>query len=287
MPELFLKHYGVKGQKKGIRRYQNEDGSLTPLGHQQYERMRHELLLKYPEWDELNSMDSQRIAMIYDHSFAPNKIVIKAGKKLQRLTNNPNEDERGYTYASYKSEDNDRYYVEWGKPDGFKTMLEITDDLIIPIYQSRVEMATKAIRNADIDRVVSEIGYGVKDKAENDIIYKHLASAETFLNRAKDMTIEKLSNQLYKDFSSSLAYSEYNRKIFFEELEKQGYNAVVDDWDKGFAKEPIIILDRSKNTKQISSEKINFDEVMKKAEKLGYSEEDKQLLRKLYNQNGD
>jgi hypothetical protein len=30
--EYELYHYGIKGQKWGIRRYQNKDGSLTPLG---------------------------------------------------------------------------------------------------------------------------------------------------------------------------------------------------------------------------------------------------------------
>ena len=30
-----LKHYGVKGMKWGVRRYQNADGTLTPLGKQQ------------------------------------------------------------------------------------------------------------------------------------------------------------------------------------------------------------------------------------------------------------
>lgn len=31
-----LKHYGVKGQKWGVRRYQNNDGSLTPEGRKRY-----------------------------------------------------------------------------------------------------------------------------------------------------------------------------------------------------------------------------------------------------------
>ena len=31
-----LYHHGIKGQKWGIRRYQNEDGSLTPAGRERY-----------------------------------------------------------------------------------------------------------------------------------------------------------------------------------------------------------------------------------------------------------
>lgn len=31
-----LRHHGIKGQKWGIRRFQNEDGSLTPAGEKRY-----------------------------------------------------------------------------------------------------------------------------------------------------------------------------------------------------------------------------------------------------------
>lgn len=31
-----LKHFGIKGMKWGIRRFQNEDGSLTPAGRERY-----------------------------------------------------------------------------------------------------------------------------------------------------------------------------------------------------------------------------------------------------------
>lgn len=34
--EDYLEHYGTKGQKWGIRKYQNEDGSLTAEGKQRY-----------------------------------------------------------------------------------------------------------------------------------------------------------------------------------------------------------------------------------------------------------
>lgn len=36
MSEVYLMHYGIKGQKWGIRRYQNEDGTRTEAGKERY-----------------------------------------------------------------------------------------------------------------------------------------------------------------------------------------------------------------------------------------------------------
>ena len=40
----YIKHHGIKGQKWGVRRFQNKDGSLTPIGRkrQQYDGPVHE-----------------------------------------------------------------------------------------------------------------------------------------------------------------------------------------------------------------------------------------------------
>lgn len=35
----YIAHHGIKGQRWGIRRYQNEDGSLTPAGERRYNRL--------------------------------------------------------------------------------------------------------------------------------------------------------------------------------------------------------------------------------------------------------
>ena len=34
--ETYLVHHGILGQKWGIRRFQNQDGSLTPAGRERY-----------------------------------------------------------------------------------------------------------------------------------------------------------------------------------------------------------------------------------------------------------
>lgn len=39
MKKTYLVHHGIKGQRWGVRRFQNEDGSLTPAGVRRYQRL--------------------------------------------------------------------------------------------------------------------------------------------------------------------------------------------------------------------------------------------------------
>lgn len=59
---MYLVHHGVKGQKWGIRRYQNEDGSLTPEGRRHYNiGERGELIPKDKNFDPLNKKDISKM----------------------------------------------------------------------------------------------------------------------------------------------------------------------------------------------------------------------------------
>ena len=39
MDDFLLQHFGIKGMKWGVRRFQNEDGTLTPAGKRRYAKM--------------------------------------------------------------------------------------------------------------------------------------------------------------------------------------------------------------------------------------------------------
>lgn len=64
-----LYHHGIKGQKWGIRRYQNADGSLTELGRKRYNiamRKEHESMKKY----DSNKNFNDYVDAIYNKSYS-------------------------------------------------------------------------------------------------------------------------------------------------------------------------------------------------------------------------
>ena len=61
----FLIHHGIKGQKWGVRRFQNEDGSLTPAGRERYGRELNRALNKV---SRLNNPDRRTKITFNNHN---------------------------------------------------------------------------------------------------------------------------------------------------------------------------------------------------------------------------
>lgn len=64
--EMYLAHHGIKGQKWGVRRYQNPDGSLTAAGKQRYRDGTKSDEEKLRRYDELVGVNKERKAAYSD-----------------------------------------------------------------------------------------------------------------------------------------------------------------------------------------------------------------------------
>ena len=87
---MFIAHYGIKGQRWGIRRYQNDDGTLTPEGRIRYGVQGNERSAKEAK-DIQKELNRYRTATkLNPSSYARNKFREKENKLRE------NAEKRGY-----------------------------------------------------------------------------------------------------------------------------------------------------------------------------------------------
>lgn len=91
-----LYHHGIKGQKWGIRRYQNEDGSLTEAGKKRYITTQKKLINKlnrsidkvhyYKERNKMIEKSNKNIMDIVGQSYSVNFSKKFNDKKIKKYT---------------------------------------------------------------------------------------------------------------------------------------------------------------------------------------------------------
>lgn len=79
-----LYHHGIKGQRWGVRRYQNKDGTLTAAGRKRYDV---DEIVRQREGLKINSKTSSGTEVMLDHNHTPafTKFMARHNEKVREL----------------------------------------------------------------------------------------------------------------------------------------------------------------------------------------------------------
>lgn len=137
-PEGELKHYGVLGQKWGVRRYQAKDGSLTPAGKKRYNKemeklKKEEKILKNKQRtaNKLSKLESKRKEVEELRKKSPDKEETKTETTKRSIKDLSNDELRAITTRlelEKKYRDLSPKKVSLGK----KIITTIGKDIILP-----------------------------------------------------------------------------------------------------------------------------------------------------------
>ncbi len=264
MAERALTHHGILGQRWGVRRFENKDGSLTPAGIKRYaDDEANTTTNKNHSISNIPLSSKKNTKSLEKNPYKINKdgsVEIKAGAQLQRVLTKTGKDSNsstdygidGATYVSFTKGDNLKYGYYYGKA-GRKGFFKRPASEIVTLN------ATQTLKSPSPGDAAKEFLSILKNNPEAVKILKKEVKDNIFVNEKDiDMALANPSSKAaHNVYSAAYDISVYNpslkgiRDNFSNNLKKKGYNMIMDPSDSTFGEYdlPMVLLDGPSSTK--------------------------------------
>lgn len=251
----YLIHYGIPGQKWGIRRFQNEDGTYTDEGrYRRKGEYRKQSLVK----NQLG-IDIKRSKFRNTDIDRSKETHLKKGSNVYHVTPNKFKEFRKGQDLFVSATDRDR--------DLYKSMLTMQMRKKGIGKNSSINELTLKL-NKDLNAPSNEI----QKKIFNTVYLKNKKVFDEDIRKNTEKN-SKNSKDPYDMFIKTLNKKHKSKDMFYSELRKNGYNAVLDQHDVSDswmqASRPLILMDALNDIGDIKIRKITDKDIRKSLKKLG------------------
>ncbi len=262
----YLIHYGIPGQKWGVRRFQNEDGTWTDLG-KRLRRTGDSEALVLPKGTSVN-----RVSMY-------KKDKLKGSKYLYTDIDKDIYEGAFSTYLKYRYGDKRAVY---------KKTYETKEDLIAPSEKKAREIVENRMKDKNVSRNVNNMA--------SILVMRGMAQAREVLNNnnikideskgnlatayAYEDVFSKSSKEVQDKILNDLRWAAYNSMVennkrelnaMLKEVSKQGYNSILDYNNVKIyneAAESFIVINSKKTLKEINNKRLEDEYIKETYEKV-------------------
>jgi len=293
MNELY--HHGILGMRWGIRRFQNKDGSLTPMGRERYQQ----LVERSFAYNNAKKYESERQENLKKHGVSSKDAdtdILKKGMTVRRITNVQEDVDDRRKYTSITDRDRETYrnnadllpMQNRTEPDYYEETYKVKKDIKIASAKNVTEHLLKEYGDTKVselkkfkqqiergykplhyfkDVTVAEVYDMLGDATKGDAptafeVYKDLTGRNVSLSKKDKKFLEDVSRR--EEEGRSILRGFYNENLtnvdksskIFKDFRDKGYDAVVDMEDYAdFAEYPVIFLNPKESMKKVKSEK--------------------------------
>jgi hypothetical protein len=260
-----LAHFGVKGMHWGVTRMQPTTLSRDErkVARQNFGKFAKESALKKYGADNPLGLQRRRISESEYAKLSTRKQTLRKGTVVRRVSSRRDEKYTSITYVSSKPGDGNIYRAvmpsmgafKFGGNKRYKNSYEHTfkamESLKSPSEKERVDafiamMDTKSIKLRNGKMITGR---------------EHLKRAG-FRKEVKTLDQTRLGLEFYKSFTEYQYSKDPINGAYFEKLREKGYNAVLDDNDRGhLAEAPLILLNPNGSVKKMYVKTLTADDV--------------------------